>query len=80
MSQSITPLCVWLNVLGVNLSSDRKVACRCQGRETRPNRGANDGCCLGVGSKAYSPSSYKHGTCVGFWRDRAATVCLGSMN
>ncbi len=32
------------------------------------------------GSKAYSAYSYKRGTCVGFWRDRAVNVCLASVN
>ncbi len=36
-------------------------------------------CYLRVCSKAYSASSHKRGTCVGFWRDRAATVCLASV-
>ncbi len=30
--------------------------------------------------KAYSAYSYKRGACVGFWRDRAASVCLASVN
>ncbi len=58
------------------LSSDRKVACRSQGGETRPNRQAIDGCRLRVRSKAYS---HKRGACVGFRRDRAANVCLASV-
>ncbi len=63
------------------LSSDRKVACRSHGGETRPNRGAIDGyrLRLRVRNKAYSASSYKRDMCVGFWRDSAATVCLASM-
>ncbi len=63
----------WTSLLSL-LSSDRKVACRSQGGETWPSRGAI------VRSKAYSASSYKRSTCscVGFWsyRDRAANVCL----
>ncbi len=62
------------------LSSDRKVAARSQGGETRPNRGAIDRCHLQISSKAYSSSSYKCGACVGFWRHRTATVCLASVN
>ncbi len=62
------------------LSSDRKVAVHSQGGETRPNRGAIDGCCLRVRSKAYSAYSYKRSTSVGFWRDRAANVCLAGVN
>ncbi len=61
-------------VLLLVLLSDRKVACRSQRGETRANQEAIDGCRLRVGSKAYSASSYKHGTCVGVWRDRAANV------
>ncbi len=64
----------------VCMSSDRKVACHSQGGETRPNREAIDGCRVRVGSKAYSASNYKHGTCIGFWRDRADNVCLASVN
>ncbi len=71
---------VELNKLLSLLSSNRKVACRSQGGETRPNRGAIDGCCLRVRSKAYSASSHKRCTCVGGWRDCAATVCLASVN
>ncbi len=33
-----------------------------------------------VRSKAYSLYSYKRGMCVGFWRDRAANMCLASVN
>ncbi len=62
------------------LSSDKKVAARSLGGETRTNRGAIDGCRLQVRSKAYSAYSYKRGTCVGFWRDCAAIVCLASVN
>ncbi len=57
----------------------RKVACCSQSVETRHNRRAIDGCRLRVRSKAYSASSHKRGVCVGFWRDRAANVCLASV-
>ncbi len=59
---------------------DRKVACRSQGGETRPKRRAIDGFRLRVSSNAYSAYSYKLGTCVRFWRDRAANVCSASVN
>ncbi len=62
------------------LSSDRKVACRSLGGETRPNRGDIDECHLRVGSTTYSMNSYKRGMCVGFWRGHAANVCLASVN
>ncbi len=62
------------------LSSDRKVAARSLDEETRPNRGAIDGCRLRVRSEAYSAYSYKRGMCVGFWRDSVANVCLASVN
>ncbi len=48
-----------------------------QGGETQPNREAIDKCRLRVGSEL---SSYKCGTCVGFWRDHAANVCWASVN
>ncbi len=62
------------------LSFDRRVAARSQGWETRPSRGAIDGCHFRVRSKAYGASSYTRGVCVTFWRDRAANVCLASVN
>ncbi len=50
--------------------------------KTWPNGGAIDGCCLRVGSNAKSAYSYKCDTCTcaRFWRDRAANVCLASVN
>ncbi len=45
-----------------------------------PLLGAIAWCHLRVRSKAYSASSHKRGAFVGFWRDRAANVCLASVN
>ncbi len=51
------------------LSSNMKGACQSQGGQTRPNRGAINGCRLWVCSKTYSASSYKRSMCVVFWRE-----------
>ncbi len=51
-----------------------------QGKETWPNQGAIDECRLRFGINVYSAYSYKCGTYISFRRDRAAKVCLASVN